>query len=148
MKFVITAFQRSGTMMLSSFLNSHPDLTVYGEGKFSTLSKIKNGEGINLKYSQFEAEKIDEVLKDFKIIHLIRKNLFNLALSNVINLNKEKYKKPHHYFTIKEIHNHPDALKAKFFSSAPVLREKERQLMTIDASALKRLIDEIGRAHV
>ena len=35
---------------------------------------------------------------DFKIIHLIRKNLLSLTLSNVINNHNDRYGRPAHIF--------------------------------------------------
>lgn len=95
MKFLIVATQRSGTIMLTAFLNSHPELKCYAEEGTSFLAKLKNNEGSNLKYNQITD---DTDLKDFKILHLVRKDLQALSLSKVINKHKKRYGRPDHIF--------------------------------------------------
>ena len=95
MKFLIIATQRSGTIMLTAFLNSHPKLKCYAEEGSNFLKKLKENEGSNLKYNQICS---DTPLKDFKILHLVRGNLFALSLSKVINQHKKRYGRPDHVF--------------------------------------------------
>jgi hypothetical protein len=95
MKFLIIATQRSGTIMLTAFLNSHPQLKCYAEEGADFLINLKDNEGSNLKYNHVRPE---TKLQDFKILHLVRKDIFALALSKVINQHKDKYGRPDHVF--------------------------------------------------
>ena len=81
--------------MLTAFLNSHPNLTCYAEEGPTFLSKLKSNQGSNLKYNQIPS---NFNLEEFKILHLIRKDLFALALSKVINKHQSKYGRPAHVF--------------------------------------------------
>lgn len=103
--FVILAHQRSGTHMLASLLDSHPDLRCYDElaviginkrnlilGR-KDIFKLKENEGFILMYSQFLrlAKKNPDFInciKKAKIIHLIRENLDN----HIRSLTKAKSK--------------------------------------------------------
>lgn len=91
--FVILAFQRSGTHMLASLLNSHPDLTCYDEvllqpSSFTTLgrkrySELGEREGCIIMYShalRLSPEEMNK-LKQAKIIHLARNDIKSHAQS-------------------------------------------------------------------
>lgn len=95
MKFIIIATQRSGTILLTTFLNSHPDLNVYAEESLKFANNLPHNYGANLKYNQLNI-KVD--LSRFKVIQLIWKNLRNLAISRIINKNKKKFKRPAHIY--------------------------------------------------
>ena len=94
MKFIIYGYMRSGTTMLTTMLNSHPELKCYAEESVDTLSTINNNEGINVKYSHLKSNEILEYVDQYKIIHLIRTNVFHTAISNFINDNKQSTKTP------------------------------------------------------
>lgn len=106
MKFILIANQRSGTGLLTSSLNSHPDINVLSEFKFISNQKkisclkdpelqynnpyifyqnIKDNFSFNLKYNQINNPKI---YKNCNIIHLIRKNNFHKSISQWINEHK------------------------------------------------------------
>ncbi|MFC1662950.1 hypothetical protein ACFL04_02150 [Patescibacteria group bacterium] len=95
MKFIIIGIQRSGTIMLTAFLNSHPQLTCYAEEGAQFLEELKDNEGSNLKYNHILP---NTPLQNYKILHLIRKDLFALSLSKVINKHQSKYGRPAHIF--------------------------------------------------
>lgn len=94
MKFIIYGYMRSGTTMLTTMLNSHSKLKCYAEESVDTLPSLNNNEGINVKYPHLKYGEIKNYLNDYKIIHLIRLNVFNTAISNYINDNKERTKTP------------------------------------------------------
>ena len=50
MKFIIYGYMRSGTTMLTTMLNSHPQLKCYAEESVNVLPSLNNNEGINVKY--------------------------------------------------------------------------------------------------
>ena len=85
---------RSGTTMLTTMLNSHPQLKCYAEESVNVLSTLNDNEGINVKYPHLKQGEICNYLNDYKIIHLIRTNVFHTAISNYINDNKEATKTP------------------------------------------------------
>jgi hypothetical protein len=87
--FVIIAYPRSGTHLLATLLNSHPDLRCYDEilmdretmplGK-KDIKKLNKNEGCIMMYSQFLREAYED--KEFldyiskaNVIHLTRQNL-------------------------------------------------------------------------
>ena len=94
MKFIIYGYMRSGTTMLTTMLNSHPELKCYAEESVNVLPTLNNNEGINVKYPHLKPGQICDYLDDYKIIHLIRTNVFHTAISNYINDNKEATKTP------------------------------------------------------
>lgn len=103
MKFIIYGYMRSGTTMLTTMLNSHPQLKCYAEESVDVLPTINHNEGINVKYPHLKPKEILNYLDDYKIIHLIRENVFHTAISNYINDNKEFTKTPTaHIFTKNE----------------------------------------------
>ena len=91
--FVILAHQRSGTHLLASLLNSHPDLRCYGEVSLShrrktlplgwkNLYKLGKNEGCILMYTHFlrkesKNKNFIKFIKKAKIIHLTRINTKN-----------------------------------------------------------------------
>jgi len=103
MAIIILGRQRTGTTLLSSFLNSHPDLNIEGEilhptrvkaGGLTVLRNMNNEKwGFNLKYNH-TGEWIFSNMKYFKVIHVIRKDLLMMAISSIINTNKKQYKRP------------------------------------------------------
>jgi len=94
MKFIIYGYMRSGTTMLTTMLNSHSQLKCYAEESVNVLPSLNNNEGINVKYPHLKPGEIKNYLNDYKIIHLVRTNTFNTAISNYINSNKDKTKTP------------------------------------------------------
>ena len=94
MKFIVYGYMRSGTTMLTTMLNSHSQLKCYAEESVSVLPSLNDNEGINVKYPHLKNGEIKNYLDDYKIIHLVRENVFNTAISNYINNNKEKTKTP------------------------------------------------------
>lgn len=112
--FVILSHPRSGTHLLASLLNSHPDLTCYDEvmklrkidfpnhlGK-KNIFELENNEGCILMYKQFlrSTIKIDGFARHIlraKIIHLTRNNLDDhiksLCSYNNSKVNSYLYKK-------------------------------------------------------
>jgi len=103
MKFLIIATARSGTTLLTTFLHSHPDLTCYAEEGLDFINNLKNNEGANIKYGRLRDFSHLSKSSDFKLIHLIRKDLLYLALSKVINKYKKKLGKPSHIYPGKEL---------------------------------------------
>ena len=55
MKFLIIGTQRSGTMLLTTFLNSHPDLNVYTEESLAFANTMPSNYGANFKYNQLSS---------------------------------------------------------------------------------------------
>ena len=94
MKFIIYGYMRSGTTMLTTMLNSHSKLKCYAEESVNVLPSLNNNEGINVKYPHLKQDEILNYVNDYKIIHLIRTNVFNTAISNYINDNKQLTKTP------------------------------------------------------
>ena len=104
MKFIIYGYMRSGTTMLTTMLNSHSQLKCYAEESVEVLPSINDYEGINVKYPHLRYGEIKKYLDNYKIIHLVRTNIFNTAISNYINTNKEKTKTPTaHIFSTKNL---------------------------------------------
>tara|TARA_Y100001938_G_C8035738_1_gene403223 strand:- start:283 stop:987 length:705 start_codon:yes stop_codon:yes gene_type:complete len=85
---------RSGTTMLTTMLNSHSKLKCYAEESVDVLPSLNDNEGINVKYPHLKRGEIKNYLNEYKIIHLVRTNTFNTAISNYINDNKDKTKTP------------------------------------------------------
>lgn len=85
---------RSGATMLTTMLNSHPQLKCYAEESVNVLPTLNDKEGINVKYPHLQPGKIKDYADQYKIIHLIRTNVFHTAISNFINDNKELTKTP------------------------------------------------------
>lgn len=92
--FVILAHRRSGTHMLASLLNSHPELRCYDEVLLSrkwhlrlgrkNIVELKEKEGCIVMYRHFllrADSKIQNLICNSHVIHLMRKNLDNHALS-------------------------------------------------------------------
>lgn len=88
--FVIIAHQRSGTHLLASLLNSHPDLRCYDEVYLTNrhkmplgikdIRKLKANEGCILMYTHFIRESSKNIefidfISKAKIIHLTRKDI-------------------------------------------------------------------------
>lgn len=105
MSFVIVANQRTGTMLLTTMLESHPDLHVYGEinvhggraawpERAARIAMLGQYEGVNLKYNQ-----IGGPFGDVQVLHLLREDLRALAVSVVINSEKSIYHRPAHLLT-------------------------------------------------
>ena len=94
MKFIIYAWMRSGTTMLTTMLNSHPDLHCFAEESATVLPTLNANQGINIKYPHLQDKEIIKLAENYKIIHVIRTNLLNLAISNYINDHKEQTKTP------------------------------------------------------
>ena len=94
MKFIIYGYMRAGTTMLTTMLNSHPQLKCYAEESVNVLPSLNNNEGINVKYPHLKPGEILNYLNNYKIIHLIRENVFHTSISNYINDNKEATKTP------------------------------------------------------
>lgn len=80
--------------MLTTMLNSHPQLKCYAEESVNTLPIINDKEGINVKYPHLQPGEIIKYANEYKIIHLIRTNIFHTAISNFINDNKTLTKTP------------------------------------------------------
>ena len=55
--------------------------------------------GIDIKYNQF-TKKMDSLLAEFKVIHLLRRNIPRKVISSYINNNKKKFKIPAHSLTM------------------------------------------------
>lgn len=85
--FAIVAHQRTGTHLLASLLNSHPELRCYDEiflepasrpvllGR-KKLERLEENEGFILMYTQYlKYRNRLKVLQDKKIIHLTRENI-------------------------------------------------------------------------
>lgn len=92
MKFILLARQRSGTGFLTSLLNSHPDIKCYSDERVEFIPFLKENQGLNLKYDHLHIDEID--LSSFKIIHLLRKDLLRLTISQFINKNKKLVGRP------------------------------------------------------
>lgn len=115
MKFIIYGYMRSGTTMLTTMLNSHSQLKCYAEESVKVLPTINNNEGINVKYPHIGSREILNYIDNYKIVHLIRTNVFHTAISNYINNNKDATKTPTahifsknenlHYITKQEKHD-------------------------------------------
>ncbi len=104
MKFIIYGYMRSGTTMLTTMLNSHSQLKCYAEESVDVLPTLNDKEGINVKYPHLRRGEIINYVNDYKIIHLVRKNIFNTAMSNYMNNRKEETKTPTaHIFSTDEI---------------------------------------------
>lgn len=114
MKFIILAKQRSGTTLLTNYLNSHPELRCYQEfyfmenevlqaylggdydkreDYFKLFQSLPENNGFNLKYNQISDQKLDryrekKMKPEIKFIHLIRLNIFEHAISSWINDHK------------------------------------------------------------
>lgn len=85
--FIILAHQRSGTHLLASLLNSHPDLTCYdevllGPGKkkplgWKRLSKLTENEGAIVMYSHLIKTSLEDamIVRRSKLIHLVRNDV-------------------------------------------------------------------------
>jgi hypothetical protein len=107
--FVILAHQRSGTHLLASLLDSHPDLRCYDEvvctrwkqmadskpylGK-KEIHRLREKEGCILMYMQFiriERRRPDLIgfIKKAKIIHLVRESVNNHLMSLCKQRNEE-----------------------------------------------------------
>jgi hypothetical protein len=103
--FVILATQRSGSILLTEMLDSHPDLYCLGEkgGEANRyflqfMKGLPSHIGFNLKYSQLDrqnmptkiAQKVDfeHLAQSFRIVHLVRLDIHRLAVSNVINMHR------------------------------------------------------------
>jgi len=124
MAIIIFGRQRSGTTLLTSFLNSHPELKIEGEILHPTRQAGGNGRiinnisnqywGFNLKYNHV-SNWITSNFSKFKIVHVLRRDLLSMAISSIINTNKPKYKKPSetkekiktqkYYFDIEKVKN-------------------------------------------
>ena len=125
MAIIIFGRQRSGTTLLTSFLNSHPELKIEGEILHPTrqvrgagakvINNISNQYwGFNLKYNHV-SNWITSNFSKFKIVHVLRRDLLSMAISSIINTNKPKYKKPSetkekiktqkYYFDIEKVKN-------------------------------------------
>lgn len=109
MRFLIIATTRSGTMYLTSCLNSHPDLKCHGEEPFAFCRTLGHREGANLKYTEHEtmsdADRAvravvlpGDDLSEFHVIHMVRRNLLELSISKLMNANKGVYKRPAHVY--------------------------------------------------
>ena len=85
---------RSGTTMLTTMLNSHPNLKCYAEESADVLPTLNENEGINIKYPHLAPGEITSLADSYKIIHLVRTNVFQTAISNYINDNKAQTKTP------------------------------------------------------
>jgi len=82
MRFLIISRQRAGSHMLSSMLDSHPDLTCFGEAEnVAWLDRLHEGQGAMIKYNRVEDR---EKLGQFRLIHLVRKDLLELTISNYL----------------------------------------------------------------
>jgi len=82
--------------MLSSMINSHPDLKCLGERRWSFRYSLKDGEGYNIKYFKVRGKTDKEGyldFEDFKPVHLMRRSLLNLALSGLL---KKDFNLPSH----------------------------------------------------
>jgi hypothetical protein len=88
--FVILAHQRSGTHLLASLLDSHPDLRCYGEVYLThrhkmplgikNIKRLNENEGCILMYTHFIKEsgkniEFVDFISKAKIIHLTRNNI-------------------------------------------------------------------------
>jgi hypothetical protein len=95
--FIILASRRSGTHMLASLLNSHPDLRCYDEIFLSPkwklklgrkeLTKLEKNEGCIVMYRHFLrlGGELRGLITRSKVIHPMRRNLDNHALSYARN---------------------------------------------------------------
>jgi len=89
--FVILSHQRAGSNLLRTLLDSHPDLTCYGEGwSDHTPHPIPEPEQVNWQKNEGFMVKYDKIinhpervafLRKAKIIHIKRRNLENQAAS-------------------------------------------------------------------
>lgn len=115
MKFIIVANPRSGTHLLGTFLNSHPELKCYDElftfdhpkrqlvlpyKKIKNIQDIEDGEGFIVMYRQII--NLGEIVRGFKVIHLIR-DLRKNAISYYISYHRIKLglgieAKPHYHY--------------------------------------------------
>ena len=108
--FVILTTQRSGSHLLSSLLNSHPDLTCYGEivnNEIKPIEEMEEGEGVIYHYNQFfnlsKARK--EIVRSSKILHLIRNDMDKLVRSRLVSGKyKDKLGAKSHYRRKETIH--------------------------------------------
>jgi len=111
MGFIIYSKQRTGSTLLHSFLNSHPDLVCEGElfsrrnrknAAMNPYEKVKRltgaSVGFMLKYNHSFVD-----FSEFKVIHLLRNDTMAQALSDIINKNKGLYGVPAE--SIEEISN-------------------------------------------
>lgn len=128
MKFLIIATQRTGTTLLTTLLNSHPQITCYAEEGIDFISRLEDNQGSNLKYNQIPS---NYDLGEYKIIHLIRKDLLALSLSKVINKHKKKYGRPSHAF---EVLNTKD-LEYPIYNKTPKISHFLRTLSSYTKSA-------------
>lgn len=94
--FLILTAQRSGSHMLGSALNSHPNISCGGElGRSDDVIKPSEGEvkGAILMYRHWDLFEVEFTAR--KVIHLVR-DPYNIALSRLANeydkwLNKWKH---------------------------------------------------------
>jgi len=85
MKFLIISRARSGSHMLSSMLDSHPDLTCFGEAMdIPWLDRLQEGQGAMIKYNHVHDQALLTADSPFRLIHLVRKDLLELAISNLL----------------------------------------------------------------
>lgn len=122
MKVIVLSTQRVGSMMFLSFLNSHLQLTSLGEESSKFLSKMPDNSIVSIKYNFWQKDLIPDI-RQYKMIHLMRKDLLNLTISNILNDNKSLHKRPAHILTLQKkrllesknlkIRIKPDLLKSK-----------------------------------
>lgn len=101
MKVIIFSTYRTGSMMLLSFLDSCLQIKSYGEKSSKFLNKMSDYSMVSIKYDFWKQKTLPDI-RQYKIIHLIRKDLLKLTLSNIMNDNKGNYKRPGHIFTAQE----------------------------------------------
>ena len=89
--FIILSFYRAGTHLLGSLLDSHPELTCYGEifarkrnvvfGK-KNFDELEDNDGFILMYTHYLKHTDKRArFREQKVIHLTRENLVNQAES-------------------------------------------------------------------
>lgn len=132
MKFIIYGYMRSGTTMLTTMLNSHSKLKCYAEESVNVLPSLNNNEGINVKYPHLKQGEILNYVNNYKIIHLIRTNVFNTAISNYINDNKQLTKTPTAHIFSKNENLHYLTKQDKHDKQVPFANKKHHKNIEID----------------
>lgn len=125
MAIILFCTQRSGSQMLTTALDSHPDVEMAPEAYFllnqtprdyfkdnqkhkplsqqkkysifEWVSSLKYNQGCGIKYNQINC--ISSFFsKENKIIHLVRRNIMRTVVSNIINNNKKHFNIPSHFY--------------------------------------------------
>lgn len=132
--FIILTNQRSGSHLLNTILDSHPELSCYGEielHKNKRLEELGENEGAVYHYDQYLRlpQPKKNLIRNAKIINLVRNNLNNVARSGIIlGKYKEKLGAKAHYHEDAVI-RHPEFPKEEIDIAKNYVLEKRRKAL-------------------